>query len=65
MIGDEGFVVDPQVQVVYQYLQFNEAYDVDGFEINMGKPDYWLMRVGGRLTKTFALAEKNTRRFFL
>ncbi|WP_413154402.1 autotransporter outer membrane beta-barrel domain-containing protein [Bartonella sp. cb54] len=49
--GYEGFVLDPQVQVVYQNLQFNEARDVDNFDINMGKLDQWVVRVGGRLTK--------------
>ncbi|WP_332060703.1 autotransporter outer membrane beta-barrel domain-containing protein [Bartonella sp. CB74] len=49
--GYEGFVLDPQVQVVYQNLQFNDARDVDNFDINMGKLDQWVVRVGGRLTK--------------
>ncbi|EJF86044.1 hypothetical protein ME1_01425, partial [Bartonella vinsonii subsp. arupensis OK-94-513] len=24
--------------------------DVDGFEVNMGNPHQWMIRVGGRLT---------------
>ncbi|WP_246789574.1 transporter [Bartonella vinsonii] len=59
MIGDEGFVVDPQVQVVYQHLQFGKAHDVDVFEIKIGKPEHWIILVGGRLTQTFALVKKH------
>ncbi|WP_273720906.1 MULTISPECIES: autotransporter outer membrane beta-barrel domain-containing protein [unclassified Bartonella] len=50
--GYEGFIVDPQVQVVYQHLQFEKARDIDNFDIEMGKLDQWVARVGGRLTKT-------------
>ncbi|UTO28036.1 autotransporter outer membrane beta-barrel domain-containing protein [Bartonella harrusi] len=49
--GYKGFVVDPQVQVVYQHLQFDKAHDVDNFDIEMGKLDQWVARVGGRLIK--------------
>ncbi|USP03528.1 autotransporter outer membrane beta-barrel domain-containing protein [Bartonella taylorii] len=50
--GYEGFVLDPQVQVVYQHLQFDRARDIDGFDIEMGKLDQWVARIGGRLIKT-------------
>lgn len=49
--GYKGFVFDPQVQVVYQHLQFNKARDIDSFDIQMGNLDQWVARVGGRLTK--------------
>ncbi|WP_455473904.1 autotransporter outer membrane beta-barrel domain-containing protein [Bartonella sp. B30(2025)] len=49
--GYEGFVVDPQVQVVYQRLQFKEERDVDNFDIKMGNLDQWMVRLGGRLVK--------------
>ncbi|WP_409360963.1 autotransporter outer membrane beta-barrel domain-containing protein [Bartonella heixiaziensis] len=58
MIGDRGFAFDPQVQVVYQRLQFNKARDIDNFGIDMGKLDQWVARVGGRLTKTLAAADE-------
>ncbi|WP_039759130.1 autotransporter outer membrane beta-barrel domain-containing protein [Bartonella queenslandensis] len=51
MVGEDGFIFDPQVQVVYQYLQFNKVRDVDGFDIDLGKLHQWVGRVGGRLTK--------------
>ncbi|WP_208436321.1 autotransporter outer membrane beta-barrel domain-containing protein, partial [Bartonella phoceensis] len=50
--GYKSFVLDPQVQVVYQHLQFKKTRDIDGFDIDMGNLDQWIMRVGGRLVKT-------------
>ncbi|WP_375703792.1 autotransporter outer membrane beta-barrel domain-containing protein [Bartonella sp. AD13SXNS] len=58
MVGDDGFVFDPQVQVVYQYLQFNKAHDVDGFDIDLGKLHQWTARVGGRLTKRLVATDE-------
>lgn len=55
----EGFVFDPQIQFVYQHLQFHKARDIDRFDVDMGKLDQWVMRIGGRLTKTFAKPEKD------
>ncbi|WP_455476366.1 autotransporter outer membrane beta-barrel domain-containing protein [Bartonella sp. B17] len=54
----KGFAFDPQVQIIYQYLRFKEAHDIDHFDIDMGKLDQWMVRVGGRLTKTIAVIEK-------
>ncbi|WP_198039435.1 autotransporter family protein [Bartonella refiksaydamii] len=59
MIGYEGVMFDPQVQFIYQNLQFHKAHDRDGFDIEMKKIDQWLMRVGGRLTKMFTTFEKD------
>ncbi|WP_330167979.1 autotransporter outer membrane beta-barrel domain-containing protein [Bartonella grahamii] len=58
MVGEDGFVFDPQVQVVYQYLQFNKARDVDGFDIDLGKLHQWVGRVGGRLTKMLVATDE-------
>ncbi|WP_019223648.1 autotransporter outer membrane beta-barrel domain-containing protein [Bartonella rattaustraliani] len=55
--GQEGLVFDPQIQIVYQNLQFEKASDVDGFDIDMEKLDKWIMRVGGRLTKTLVTSQ--------
>ncbi|WP_375674347.1 autotransporter outer membrane beta-barrel domain-containing protein [Bartonella sp. CL100XZDX] len=57
--GYEGVVFDPQVQVVYQHLQFNEARDIDNFNIEMDKLDQLMVRVGGRLMKTLTASEKD------
>ncbi|WP_375700978.1 autotransporter outer membrane beta-barrel domain-containing protein [Bartonella sp. AA23NXGY] len=58
MVGEDGFVFDPQVQVVYQYLQFNKVRDVDGFDIDLGKLHQWIGRVGGRLTKRLVVTDE-------
>ncbi|WP_375624213.1 MULTISPECIES: autotransporter outer membrane beta-barrel domain-containing protein [unclassified Bartonella] len=58
MVGEGGFVFDPQVQVVYQYLPFNKVRDVDGFDIELGKLHQWVARVGGRLTKRLVATDK-------
>ncbi|WP_273723977.1 autotransporter outer membrane beta-barrel domain-containing protein [Bartonella sp. AU18XJBT] len=58
IVGEDGFVFDPQVQVVYQYLQFNKVRDVDGFDIELGKLHQWIGRVGGRLTKRLVATDK-------
>ncbi|WP_142417039.1 autotransporter outer membrane beta-barrel domain-containing protein [Bartonella massiliensis] len=56
--GYEGVIFDPQAQIVYQHLQFYEARDIDNFNIEMGKLDQWVVRLGGRLTKTLTASEK-------
>ncbi|USP01413.1 autotransporter outer membrane beta-barrel domain-containing protein [Bartonella taylorii] len=55
MMKCKNFVLEPQIQFVYQHLRFNTAHDVDNFNIEMKKPDYWVMRIGGRLTKALAV----------
>ncbi|CAK02068.1 autotransporter outer membrane beta-barrel domain-containing protein [Bartonella tribocorum] len=57
-IGDKGVVFDPQVQIVYQYLQFHQALDVDNLDVDLGKFHQWMGRVGGRLSKTLGISEK-------
>ncbi|WP_273789424.1 autotransporter outer membrane beta-barrel domain-containing protein [Bartonella sp. ML70XJBT] len=58
-VGEDGFVFDPQVQVVYQYLQFNKVRDVDSFDIELGKLHQWVGRVGGRLTKMLVATDES------
>ncbi|WP_192813136.1 autotransporter outer membrane beta-barrel domain-containing protein [Bartonella rattaustraliani] len=55
----KDFVFDPQIQFIYQNLQFHKGFDIDGFDIEIGKPHQWVMRVGGYLTKIFPESEKN------
>ncbi len=59
-MGYKGFVFDPQVQIVYQHLQFSKVRDIDNFNIEMGKLDQWVARVGGRLSKTLTVPEKDS-----
>ncbi|MBX4335194.1 autotransporter outer membrane beta-barrel domain-containing protein [Bartonella raoultii] len=55
LTGHKGLVFDPQLQVVYQHLQFDKVRDIDNFDVDMGRLDQWTMRVGGFLRKTLAL----------
>ncbi|PIT69279.1 autotransporter outer membrane beta-barrel domain-containing protein [Bartonella tribocorum] len=57
-IGYKGVVFDPQVQVVYQHLQFHQAYDVDNLNVDLGKFHQWVGRVGGRLSKTLGVSQE-------
>ncbi|WP_345119662.1 autotransporter outer membrane beta-barrel domain-containing protein, partial [Bartonella pachyuromydis] len=54
-----GLLFEPQAQFVYQHLTLGTLKDVDNFEVNMGNPHQWLVRVGGRLTQTTLPAEKD------
>ncbi|EJF84942.1 autotransporter outer membrane beta-barrel domain-containing protein, partial [Bartonella rattimassiliensis] len=53
IVGYRYFIFEPQVQFVYQNLQFHKTRDIDNFNIDMRKPDHWGVRIGGHLTKTF------------
>ncbi|WP_375660329.1 autotransporter domain-containing protein, partial [Bartonella sp. CL74QHWL] len=52
--GMEGLTFEPQAQVAYQHLMFNTIEDADNFTVDMKNPSQWLIRVGGRLTKTIS-----------
>ncbi|KEC58940.1 autotransporter outer membrane beta-barrel domain-containing protein [Bartonella henselae] len=54
----KGLVFEPQAQLLYQRLMFDTLSDIDGFNVNMGKPHQWLLRIGGRLTQTIPSDEK-------
>ncbi len=58
MTGHKGLIFDTQVQVVYQNIRFDKTSDNDGFDVEMGKLDLWVMRVGGNLSKTLAASEE-------
>ncbi|WP_330167976.1 autotransporter outer membrane beta-barrel domain-containing protein [Bartonella grahamii] len=57
MIGSQYFIFEPQIQFVYQNLQFNKTRDIDNFNIDMRSPDHWGMRIGGYLTKTLTFTK--------
>lgn len=59
MTGQGGLLFDPQIQLIYQHLQFDKFRDIDGFDVEMKKADQWLMRIGGYLSKTFTAYEKD------
>ncbi|OLL41251.1 autotransporter outer membrane beta-barrel domain-containing protein, partial [Bartonella henselae] len=54
----KGLVFEPQAQLLYQRLMLGTLSDIDGFNVNMGKPHQWLLRIGGRLTQTIPSDEK-------
>ncbi|MET3589734.1 outer membrane autotransporter protein [Bartonella silvatica] len=56
--GTKGLIFEPQAQLIYQRLMLSTFSDIDGFNVNMGTPHQWLVRIGGRLTQT-ALPIKN------
>lgn len=47
----EGIILELQAQFVYQRLMLGILSNTESFKINMGNPDQWLLRVGGRLTQ--------------
>lgn len=55
--GTKGLTFEPQAQLIYQRLAFGTLSDIDGFDVNIGDLDQWLVRVGGRLTQTMLPAE--------
>ncbi|WP_244427631.1 autotransporter outer membrane beta-barrel domain-containing protein [Bartonella queenslandensis] len=55
----KGLVFEPQVQFIYQNLMFDSFSDANRLKVDMGNPHQWLIRFGGRLTKTIMAAEEN------
>ncbi|WP_208442455.1 autotransporter domain-containing protein, partial [Bartonella raoultii] len=55
--GIAGVTFEPQAQLAYQHLAFDTISDADHFTIDMNNPHQWMIRVGGRLTKTIITAE--------
>ncbi|WP_425548560.1 autotransporter domain-containing protein [Bartonella pachyuromydis] len=55
--GIQGVIFEPQAQLAYQHLMFDTISDADHFTIDMNNPHQWMIRVGGRLTKTVTSAE--------
>ncbi|WP_017195921.1 autotransporter outer membrane beta-barrel domain-containing protein [Bartonella birtlesii] len=55
--GMEGLTFEPQAQVAYQHLMFDTISDADKFTVDMNDPHQWIIRIGGRLTKTVVSAE--------
>ncbi|WP_375629972.1 autotransporter domain-containing protein, partial [Bartonella sp. TT67HLJMS] len=62
--GMEGLTFEPQAQVAYQHLMFNTIEDADNFTVDMNNPSQWLIRVGGRLTKTISTENNRPMSFY-
>ncbi|WCR54730.1 MAG: hypothetical protein PG977_000123 [Bartonella clarridgeiae] len=54
----DGFVVEPQLQVIYQSVMFDKARDIDRFDIDLGNHNQWIASIGGRFTKTMMGSEE-------
>ncbi|CAK01989.1 autotransporter outer membrane beta-barrel domain-containing protein [Bartonella tribocorum] len=57
--GVEGLAFEPQAQLIYQHIAFGTLSDVDGFHVNIKPSHQWLVRIGGRLTKTMLPIEND------
>ncbi|WP_142416969.1 autotransporter outer membrane beta-barrel domain-containing protein [Bartonella massiliensis] len=57
--GVEGLAFEPQAQLIYQHIAFGTLSDIDDFQVNISTPQQWLVRIGGRLTKTILPIEKD------
>ncbi|WP_208441205.1 autotransporter outer membrane beta-barrel domain-containing protein [Bartonella raoultii] len=55
----KGLVFEPQAQLIYQNLMFDIFSDANGLKVDMGNPHQWLIRFGGRLTKTIMADEES------
>ncbi|WP_375621558.1 autotransporter outer membrane beta-barrel domain-containing protein [Bartonella sp. AA97HXZ] len=62
--GMEGLTFEPQAQIAYQHLMFNTIEDADNFTVDMKNPSQWLIRVGGRLTKTISTENNRPMSFY-
>ncbi|WP_208437317.1 autotransporter outer membrane beta-barrel domain-containing protein [Bartonella taylorii] len=60
----EGLTFEPQAQIAYQHLMFNTIEDADNFTVDMHNPSQWLIRVGGRLTKTISTENSRPMSFY-
>ncbi len=52
-LGASGLVAEPEAQLVYEHLAFADKTDEQGFLVSLGSPDEGLLRVGGRLLRTY------------
>ncbi|WP_039762601.1 autotransporter outer membrane beta-barrel domain-containing protein, partial [Bartonella queenslandensis] len=62
--GLQGVTFEPQAQLAYQHLMFDTIKDADHLTIDMQNPSQWLIRVGGRLTKTIAAENSHPMSFY-
>jgi outer membrane autotransporter protein len=46
-----GFAIEPQLQFVYEHLNFARRTDIDGIGVDLGSPNQGIFRGGARLTK--------------
>ena len=56
-LGWQALTVEPQVQFVYQRLNFAQRTDVSGIAVDLGNPSEGVFRGGARLIRQFADAD--------
>ena len=56
-LGWQGLALEPQLQIVYQNLNFARKADVDGVDVNPGVQTQGVFRGGARLVKPFASSD--------
>nr|WP_273719057.1 MULTISPECIES: autotransporter outer membrane beta-barrel domain-containing protein [Bartonella] len=62
--GIQGVTFEPQAQVAYQHLMFDTISDADNLTVDMQNPSQWMIRVGGRLTKTISTENNRPMSFY-
>ena len=56
-LGWQQLALEPQAQLVYQHLSFNQITDADGIVARLGSQDQGIFRGGARLTRQFVTPE--------
>ncbi|VEJ45933.1 autotransporter outer membrane beta-barrel domain-containing protein [Bartonella vinsonii] len=62
--GMAGIELEPQAQLAYQHLMFKPINDANDLTIDMNNPSQWLIRVGGRFTKSIATENNHPLSFY-
>nr|WP_273758424.1 autotransporter outer membrane beta-barrel domain-containing protein [Bartonella sp. AU55XJBT] len=62
--GMEGIIFEPHAQFAYQHLMFDTILDANNLTIDMQNPHQWMIRIGGRLTKTIATENNHPMSFY-
>lgn len=53
----QELAIEPQLQLVYQHLDFGNRIDSDGIGVNLGSPNQGVFRGGARLTRPFVMPD--------
>jgi outer membrane autotransporter protein len=53
-LGWGGLALEPQVQFIYQHLDFAQRTDIDFINVNLGDPNQGIARAGARLIRQFS-----------
>ena len=56
-LGWQGLSLEPQLQIVYQNLDFAEKADADGIAVRLGDQSQGVFRAGARLIRPFASSD--------